>query len=150
MNYNHKIGWLPQRLPIPSACLLKGNIMKKRIIVVGNGMVGHKFIDGLLNSDKAEDYEILTFSEEPRLAYDRVKLSYYFSGSSVQDLMLTSETEYKDRGVLYTLNDKVVAIDHTKNTVTTASGRTEQYDQLVLATGSYPFVPPVPGKDQPH
>lgn len=124
--------------------------MKQRIIVVGNGMVGHKFIDGLLNSDAAADYEIVTFSEEPRLAYDRVKLSYYFAGSTVQDLMLTSETEYQARGVHYTLNDKVVSIDTASNQVTTASGRTESYDKLVLATGSYPFVPPVPGKDQPH
>ena len=121
--------------------------MKQRIIVVGNGMVGHKFIDGLLNSENAADYEILTFSEEPRLAYDRVKLSYYFAGSTVQDLMLTSETEYQARGVLYTLSDKVVGIDTANNTVTTASGRSEHYDKLVLATGSYPFVPPVPGKD---
>lgn len=124
--------------------------MKNRIIVVGNGMVGHKFIDGLLNSDKAADYEILTFSEEPRLAYDRVKLSYYFAGSTVEDLMLTSEAEYQNRGVRYTLNDKVVSIDSINNTVTTASGRVEPYDKLVLATGSYPFVPPVPGKEQPH
>ena len=108
--------------------------MKQRIIVVGNGMVGHKFIDGLLNSDNAADYEILTFSEEPRLAYDRVKLSYYFAGSTVQDLMLTSETEYQTRGVLYTLNDKVVHIDTANNSVTTASGRMEHYDKLVLAT----------------
>src|SRR5690606_17614171 len=50
----------------------------------------------------------------------------------------------------YALNDKVVAIDHVNNTVTTAAGREEHYDKLVLATGSYPFVPPVPGKDQPH
>src|SRR5690606_3201086 len=124
--------------------------MKQRIIVVGNGMVGHKFIDGLLNSDKAEEFEIVTFSEEPRLAYDRVKLSYYFAGSTVQDLMLTSEADYQARGVIYTLNDKVVAIDHVHNTVTTASGRIESYEKLVLATGSYPFVPPLPGKDQPH
>lgn len=124
--------------------------MKQRVLVVGNGMVGHKFIDGLLNSEKAADFEIVTFSEEPRLAYDRVKLSYYFAGSTAEDLMLTSEIEYKARGVHYTLSDKVVAIDSAKNTVTTASGRTETYDKLVLATGSYPFVPPLPGKDQPH
>src|SRR5690606_2743863 len=103
--------------------------MKERIIVVGNGMVGHKFIDGLLNSDNAENYEIVTFSEEPRLAYDRVKLSYYFAGSTVEDLMLTSETEYKARGVHYTLSDKVVSIDTAANTLTTASGRVESYDK---------------------
>ncbi len=123
---------------------------KQRIIVVGNGMVGHKFIDGLLKSKQADSYEVLTFSEEPLLAYDRVKLSSYFSGSTVEDLMLTSEEEYRSKGVLFTLNDKVVAVDPSNNTITTASGRVEAYDKLVLATGSFPFVPPVPGKDQPH
>ncbi len=124
--------------------------MKERIIVVGNGMVGHKFIEGLLNSEWAENYEIVTFAEESRLAYDRVKLSSYFSGSTAEDLMLTSETEYQARGVRYLLNEKVTAIDPATNTVTTHTGHTETYDKLVLATGSYPFVPPIPGKDQPH
>ncbi|BFM22326.1 nitrite reductase large subunit NirB [Gilvimarinus japonicus] len=123
---------------------------KQRIIVVGNGMVGHKFIDAVVTSDQADQYEVITFSEEPRLAYDRVKLSSYFSGSSVEDLMLTSEESYKNSGVVYTLNDKVVEIDHDAQTVKTAAGRVEGYDKLILATGSYPFVPPIPGKDQPH
>ena len=123
---------------------------KQRIIVVGNGMVGHKFIDDVVKSENADQYEVITFSEEPRLAYDRVKLSSYFSGSSVDDLMLTSEETYQSNGVVYTLSDKVVEIDHDAQTVTTASGRVEGYDKLILATGSYPFVPPIPGKDQPH
>lgn len=123
---------------------------KQRIIVVGNGMVGHKFIEGLLKSDQARDFEVLTFSEEPLLAYDRVKLTSYFTGSTVDDLMLTSEEQYRAQGVLFTLNDKVVDIDHANNTVTTAAGRVEGYDKLILATGSFPFVPPIPGKDQPH
>lgn len=123
---------------------------KQRIIVVGNGMVGHKFIENLLKSDQAEDFEVLTFSEEPLLAYDRVKLTSYFTGSTVDDLMLTTEEQYRAQGVLFTLNDKVVDIDHANNTVTTAAGRIESYDKLILATGSFPFVPPIPGKDQPH
>ncbi|UZJ44069.1 nitrite reductase large subunit NirB [Marinimicrobium sp. C6131] len=124
--------------------------MKQRIIVVGNGMVGHKFIDTLLSVENAGDYEIITFSEEPRLAYDRVKLSSYFDGSTVEDLALTTEDDYRERGVVYTLNDKVVSIQPDEQTVTTANGRTEAYDKLVLATGSYPFVPPIPGGDQDH
>ncbi len=124
--------------------------MKQRVIVVGNGMVGHKFIDGLLQSPRAEEFEVITFAEEPRLAYDRVRLSAYFSGSTADDLMLTSEAEYQRGGVRYLLNEKVVAIDSTNNTLTTDKGTTESYDKLVLATGSFPFVPPIPGKDQPH
>ena len=123
---------------------------KQRIVVVGNGMVGHKLIDNLINHENADQYEVITFSEEPRLAYDRVKLSAYFSGSTVDDLMLTSEAYYVENGVKYVLNEKVVELKTAENKVVTASGREESYDKLVLATGSFPFVPPIPGKDQPH
>ncbi|WP_317932607.1 nitrite reductase large subunit NirB [Halioxenophilus sp. WMMB6] len=122
---------------------------KQRVLVVGNGMVGHKFIDCLLDAGNG-DYEIVTFSEEPRLAYDRVRLSAYFSGASVDDLMLTSEGYYQEQGVNYLLNEKVVEIDRLAQQVVTSSGREEYFDKLVLATGSYPFVPPIPGGDQPH
>jgi nitrite reductase (NADH) large subunit len=123
---------------------------KQKILVVGNGMVGHKFIDNLLAHSAADDFEIVTFAEEPRLAYDRVQLSSYFSGSTAADLMLTSEDYYRENGVHYVLNEKVVEVQPQNNCVITASGRKESYDKLVLATGSYPFVPPLPGKDQPH
>ncbi|TVZ39909.1 nitrite reductase (NADH) large subunit [Alteromonadaceae bacterium 2753L.S.0a.02] len=123
---------------------------KQRIVVVGNGMVGHKFIDNIIQHEKAGEFEVITFSEEPRLAYDRVQLSSYFSGSTADDLMLTSESYYQENGINYVLNDKVVALKTADNKVVTASGREESYDKLVLATGSFPFVPPIPGKDQPH
>jgi nitrite reductase (NADH) large subunit len=123
---------------------------KQKVIVVGNGMVGHKFIETLVNHDQAENYEVITFSEEPRLAYDRVQLSSYFSGSTADDLMMTSESYYDEHGVEYLVNDKVVSIDKTAQTIKTENGREESYDKLILATGSYPFVPPIPGKDQPH
>ncbi len=121
----------------------------QRVLVVGNGMVGHKFIDSLLETAEG-NADILAFSEEPRLAYDRVQLSAYFSGATVDDLMLTSEGYYQEKGVDYLLNDKVVEIDREQKFVITQSGRKEAYDKLVLATGSYPFVPPIPGNDQEH
>jgi len=123
---------------------------KTRIIVVGNGMVGHNFIDAVATSETADQYEIITFSEEPRLAYDRVQLSKYFSGSTAEDLALTTEGYYQEKGVNYVLNDKVVEINSEEKFVVTANGRKESYDKLILATGSYPFVPPIPGKDQDH
>lgn len=123
---------------------------KERIVVVGNGMVGHKFIENLLSHERSSDFDIVTFSEEPRLAYDRVQLSSYFAGATADDLMLTSEDYYRENGVNYVLNDKVVELKPTENKIVTASGREEGYDKLVLATGSFPFVPPIPGKDQPH
>ncbi|GAB3516234.1 nitrite reductase large subunit NirB [Photobacterium alginatilyticum] len=123
---------------------------KQRVVVVGNGMVGHKFIDDLVQRDNNEQFEVITFSEEPRLAYDRVQLSKYFSGTTAQELALTDENYYQECGVNYVLNEKVTAIDSEQRQVITASGRVESYDKLVLATGSYPFVPPIPGNDQPY
>lgn len=124
--------------------------MKKRIVVVGNGMVGHKFIDNMVNHADADQYQVITFSEEPRLAYDRVQLSKYFSGSTAENLALTSEAYYDEKSVQYILKDKVVDIDFENKEVITASGRREGYDKLVLATGSFPFVPPIPGNKSEH
>ncbi|UXI02197.1 nitrite reductase large subunit NirB [Photobacterium sp. TY1-4] len=123
---------------------------KQRIVVVGNGMVGHRFIDDLLQRDERDQFEVITFSDEPRLAYDRVQLSKYFSGTPARELALTDEAYYREHGVMYVLNEQVTAIDHAGRQVVTASGRVESYDKLVLATGSYPFVPPIPGHDQAH
>lgn len=123
---------------------------KQRIVVVGNGMVGHKFIDNLLEQGEGKDFEIVTCSEESRLAYDRVHLSAYFSGSTAADLALTSREYYQEKGVAYRLSDKVVEINAEEKYVVTECGHKEAYDKLVLATGSYPFVPPIPGNDQEH
>ncbi len=123
---------------------------KQRIVVIGNGMVGHKFIENMLAGEDSDQYDIITFSEEPRLAYDRVQLSAYFAGATANDLMLTSEAYYEENGIYFVLNDKVESLNLEGKKVVTASGREEPYDKLVIATGSYPFVPPIPGKDQPH
>ncbi len=127
---------------------------KQRIVVVGNGMVGHKFIDTVLQqkhgNPELEHVELITFSEEPRLAYDRVQLTAYFEGKTAQDLALTNEDYYEENGVKYVVNEKVTHLDTDANNVTTSSGRVEPYDTLILATGSFPFVPPIPGNDQEH
>ncbi|MDD1782706.1 nitrite reductase large subunit NirB [Enterovibrio sp. ZSDZ35] len=123
---------------------------KLRIVVVGNGMVGHRFIDELCDRNTNGDFEITTFSEEPRLAYDRVQLSSFLAGNAAEDLMLTSEEAYDEKGVHYFLNEKVVAIQRESKCVVTDKGREVFYDKLVLATGSYPFVPPIKGNDQSH
>lgn len=127
------------------------NSQKQSVVVIGNGMVGHRFIEYLLESEVAEQFAITTFSEEPRLAYDRVHLSDYFrEGFKPEDLALTSREYYRDHQVDFVLDDKVVAIDKENKLLTTQSGRTKAYDKLVFATGSYPFVPPVPGNDREH
>ncbi len=122
---------------------------KQRIVVVGNGMVGHKFIENVI-TDESVDYDLVTFSEESRLAYDRVQLSAFFSGKTADDLALTDADYYNENGINFVLNDKVIELDTENNQVRTASGRVEPYDKLILATGSYPFVPPIPGNDQEH
>ncbi|MDP5254643.1 MULTISPECIES: nitrite reductase large subunit NirB [unclassified Vibrio] len=122
---------------------------KQKIIVVGNGMVGHRFIDTLIQNGH-DDLDILTFSEEPRLAYDRVQLTSYYTGNSADDLAMTSAAYYDQHHIRYLINEKVLAIDTESKIITTSENQTLNYDKLVLATGSYPFVPPIPGNDQEH
>ncbi|WP_210396802.1 nitrite reductase large subunit NirB [Motiliproteus sediminis] len=121
---------------------------RTRIVVVGNGMVGHQFIDSLLASDNAHRFELITFSEESRVAYDRMHLTEYFQTRSAEPLAMTTLEKYQAQGVTLYLGDKVVGIDRDAKTVTSATGKTIGYDKLVLATGSYPFVPPIEGNDR--
>jgi len=123
-------------------------VSKEKIIVVGNGMVGHKFLEQLSLQEKANEFEVITFCEEPRLAYDRVQLSSYFSGKTAEDLSLVEDGFFESNNFKVYLNDKVVSIDRGKKQVTSANGEIVAYDKLILATGSFPFVPPIPGKDR--
>ncbi|OUS31805.1 nitrite reductase large subunit [Thalassotalea sp. 42_200_T64] len=120
---------------------------KQNIVVVGNGMVGHHFVEQLSQNS---EYNITVLSAESRLAYDRVHLSEYFSGKTADDLALTTPENYQQLGVNFELDAKVTHIDKAAKTVTTESGDSFPYDKLVLATGSYAFVPPIPGKDREH
>ncbi|MCW8194752.1 nitrite reductase large subunit [Proteobacteria bacterium 005FR1] len=124
--------------------------MKERVVVVGNGMVGHKFVKTLVEHSQAERYQVVAISEEPRLAYDRVHLSDFFAGATAADLSLTSREYYAEHGIEAIVGDAVAEVDRDARRVVLASGRQEAYDYLVLATGSYPFVPPIPGSDQEH
>ncbi|WP_114326238.1 nitrite reductase large subunit NirB [Candidatus Colwellia aromaticivorans] len=119
----------------------------QKIVVVGNGMVGHHFVDEMA---KHEGYEITVLSAEDRLAYDRVHLSEYFSGKTADDLAMTTPAYYNEIGVNFFTNAKVTNIDKAAKVVTTEAGETYAYDKLVMATGSYPFVPPIPGKERDH
>ncbi len=121
---------------------------QQRIVIVGNGMVGHHFVEQLINSQ--HDCHITVLSGEGRLAYDRVYLSSYFAGKTAEDLAMTTPETYQEWGVDARVNARVSDIDRTAKVVTLESGETFEYDKLVLATGSYPFVPPIPGNDQPH
>jgi nitrite reductase (NADH) large subunit len=120
--------------------------MTRDLVVVGNGMVGHRLVSALRERDTAGAWRITVLGEEGRPAYDRVGLSAYVDGSSEEDLRLP---ELDDR-VELRLADPVVTLDRGARRVVTASGAELTYDALVLATGSVPFVPPVPGRDLPN
>ncbi|MBC7860065.1 MAG: nitrite reductase large subunit, partial [Burkholderiaceae bacterium] len=118
-----------------------------KIIVIGHGMVGHKFLESLAD-DGAPHLDVTVLCEEPRPAYDRVHLSEFFSGKSADDLSLVPEGFFERGNVLLKLNARASEIDRVAKTVTVSTGEVLSYDKLVLATGSYPFVPPVPGKER--
>ena len=123
---------------------------KKNLVVIGNGMVGQHFLAQLVASSIKDDYNITTFCEEPRVAYDRVHLSAFFSGKTAEDLSLVENDFFENNNIRLLLGDKAAKIDRATKTITSANGHTIAYDTLVLATGSYPFVPPVPGHDRPQ
>ena len=119
-----------------------------RLVIVGNGMVGHKFLDALATHADRAQYHVTVIGEEGRLAYDRVQLSAYFSGKTADDLSLVEPGFYEQQDYQVHLNQQVVSIDRTAKVVETQNGDKVAYDKLILATGSYPFVPPIPGKDR--
>ena len=114
------------------------------ILVVGNGMVGHRFVEAAVEHGVGP---LVVVGEEHRRAYDRVHLSSVFDGVTPQELTLGDDDLYTRDDVELVLGDTVVAIDTDAHTATTTSGRTIAYSACVLATGSYPFVPPIPGTD---
>ncbi len=120
----------------------------KTVVVIGNGMVGHRFCEKLVELDRQGRYRIVTFCEEPRAAYDRVGLTRFFTDRDPERLMLTSTEWYEQQGIALHVGDKATGVDRDARIVRSAKGREIPYDLVVLATGSAPFVPPIPGVDK--
>lgn len=120
-----------------------------KIAVIGHGMVGHKFLEQLHELGLSQA-QVTVLCEEPRPAYDRVHLSEFFAGKTAEDLSLVEPGFFERTGFSLKLAARAVAIERRNNTLTTADGEVVHYDKLVLATGSAPFVPAVPGRDRPH
>ncbi|MBG6069568.1 nitrite reductase large subunit NirB [Micromonospora ureilytica] len=114
------------------------------LVVIGNGMVGQRFVDALHARDPQGNWRVTVLAEEGRPAYDRVRLSAYFDGVSESELNLHTPHD----GVRLRLGEPATAVDRDRQVVTTAVGE-YRYDALVLATGSYAFVPPVAGTELP-
>src|SRR5690242_15267788 len=120
---------------------------RTKLVVVGNGMVGHRFLESL---PPEAAFDVTVVGEEPRVAYDRVQLSAFFSGKTAADLSLVAPDFFARHNIALRLNERVTSIDRAARKALTSAGDELQYDTLVLATGSYPFVPPIEGRDRPH
>jgi nitrite reductase (NADH) large subunit len=119
------------------------------VVVVGHGMVGHRFVEALRARDTDGLWRITVLAEESDAAYDRVGLTGYTEHWERRQLALPGNDYAGDEHVRLLLNSRVVDIDRAARKVVTSSGEEFGYDKLVLATGSYAFVPPVPGHDLP-
>jgi nitrite reductase (NADH) large subunit len=115
-----------------------------KLVVIGNGMVGQRFLE-LLQAQVSTSLDITVLCEEPRAAYDRVQLTSFFSGKSAEDLSLVPPDFFDRPGIRLMLSERAVRINRELRRIETSGGGQLEYDCLVLATGSYPFVPPIPG-----
>ncbi|WP_427184879.1 nitrite reductase large subunit NirB [Bordetella bronchialis] len=116
------------------------------LIVIGNGMVGHHFVEQLIAQGALDRYRILVYGEESRRAYDRVHLSEYLAGRDAESMAMSDAAFYERPGLSLRLGVRVQEIDRRNREIVTDEGR-QAYDKLVLATGSFPFVPPVAGAE---
>lgn len=118
-----------------------------RLVIIGNGMVGHKFVEELSNKADISQFNVTIFCAEPHVAYDRVHLSSYFLDYQASSLSLVAQGFYEDNNVNLLLGEEAISIDCQKKEVHGASGKIVPYDKLIIATGSHVFVPPIPGFD---
>jgi len=122
---------------------------RDHLVVIGNGMAGCRAVEELLARD-AGRYRVTIFGAEPHVNYNRIMLSPVLAGEKTfQDIIINDRAWYDDNRIDLIVADPVVAIDRSARTVTSQSGRTVAYDKLLIATGSDPFIIPVPGKDLP-
>jgi nitrite reductase (NADH) large subunit len=122
--------------------------LRRTLVVVGHGMVAHRFVQAAIERGLTETHDVVVVGEEPRPAYDRVALTSYFEVGA-DALSLLPEGEYDDPRVRLLLGRRVEGFDPATQTVLLDDGQVLAYDELVLATGAAPFVPPVPGHELP-
>ncbi|VEB97697.1 Rubredoxin-NAD(+) reductase [Cedecea lapagei] len=136
-----------EQLPVE---VKRNKAMSKPVLVMaGHGMVGHHFLQQLVERELQLQFQVIVFAEEKAPAYDRVHLSEYFSGRSAESLSMVADDFFESSGIELRLGHCVSHIDPRHRFVVDHQGRQTAWDVLVLATGSYPFVPPIPGSDAP-
>lgn len=122
---------------------------RPHLIVIGNGMAGCRAVEELLARDPAR-YRITIFGAEPLVNYNRIMLSPVLAGEKTfDDIVINGPEWYDANGIVLVAGDPVIAIDRAARTVTSRAGVTLGYDRLLIATGSDPFIIPVPGRDLP-
>jgi nitrite reductase (NADH) large subunit len=125
----------------------ESDAMKEKLVLVGNGMAGVRTLEELLKI-APDKYDITVFGAEPYGNYNRILLSPVLAGEkTIDDIMLNDEQWYKDNNINLITGKEVIEIDRIKRKVYASDGSTAEYDRLLLATGSNPFIIPVPGND---
>ncbi|ODT55315.1 MAG: nitrite reductase large subunit [Methylobacterium sp. SCN 67-24] len=121
--------------------------MTERLVIIGNGMAPGRMLEHLLEAAPGR-YAVTIFNAEPRVNYDRIMLSPVLSGEKAyEEIIIHGDGWYINNGITLYKGHRIVAIDRRAKTVTSDHGVTEPYDKLVIATGSVPFIIPVPGND---
>ncbi|WP_394713559.1 nitrite reductase large subunit NirB [uncultured Roseibium sp.] len=120
---------------------------RQKLVIIGNGMAPGRMLEHLLEA-APDAYDITIFNAEPRVNYDRIMLSPVLSGEkSYEEIVIHGDGWYIEHGIMLYKGHKIVEIDREGKTVTSDHGEVASYDKLVIATGSVPFIIPVPGKD---
>jgi nitrite reductase (NADH) large subunit len=123
--------------------------MTEKLVIIGNGMAPGRMLEHLFEEAPGR-YQVTIFNAEPRINYDRILLSHVLSGEKdYEQIIIHGDGWYIRNGITLYKGHKIVAIDRVAKTVTSGSGTTEAYDKLVIATGSAPFILPVPGSNLP-
>lgn len=121
---------------------------KKQLVLVGNGMAGVRAIEEILRVSK-DEFEITIFGAEPHPNYNRILLSKVLQGDTdIQDITLNDWNWYKENNIQLYTGETVIKVDTENQTVITDADRIQPYDELILATGSVPFILPIPGADK--
>src|SRR5690242_19557614 len=120
---------------------------REHLVVIGNGMAGCRAVEEILERDPAR-YRITIFGAEPRVNYNRIMLSPVLAGEkSFEEIVLNDERWYASNNIELIAGDPVLEVDRDAKLVRAKSGLSRVYDKLIVATGSDPFIIPVPGRD---
>ena len=123
---------------------------RTRLVVVGNGMAGMRTLEELIKLGGADQYDVTVFGAEPHVNYNRILLSSVLSGDKqMDDIVINPRSWYEEHGFDLILADPATKIDRNARTIVSAAGRVVAYDKLLLATGSKPLAPPIPGLELP-